>query len=340
MGSAELDRHDPSNGEPTVKVSILFAAQADGVADLKLYGRLAEQQSCRLWIGQSLLVESHQLFAALAGSGMSIDVGISVAIAPLRTPYDAAVQARSLAKLMRRSVSVAYGIGTPAFAETLNAAAGSTPGSFTREYVRDVKSLVNGAGINSEGPNPVRLYPMDAPSVEIGCGLLRPRMAVKAGAVADFVVTWLTPKSYLHNVLMPELQRGADSENRERPRVVAILQCAIAADTRNPVQLSYVGYSGHLQQPHYRDMLAKAGAVLTGEIANDVRATLKTGIFAYGSASEIADEIRTYADIGVDEVVLNMVGVAAVEGHQAAIDDMKQVMDCLESRTTTGAKNE
>lgn len=51
----------------------------------------------RLWQGQSLMVEPHHGFVHAAGAGFRVPTGLGVTLMPLRHPYEAALQARSLA---------------------------------------------------------------------------------------------------------------------------------------------------------------------------------------------------------------------------------------------------
>ncbi|MDN5851470.1 MAG: 5,10-methylene tetrahydromethanopterin reductase, partial [Actinomycetia bacterium] len=133
----------------------------------------------------------------------------------------------------------------------------------------------------------------------------------------------------------------AAAAGRARPRVVSIVQCALAAPDRNPVRLASMGCGQHIRLPHYASMLRKAGIDITGSPASDLRAALRSGLFAYGSAHEIAAIVNSYFRAGVDEVVLNVGSVGLEHGNTAALDDVEEILDAVgqirtEQFTSTG----
>ncbi|WP_278259913.1 LLM class flavin-dependent oxidoreductase [Nocardioides convexus] len=65
----------------------------------------------RLWQGQSVVIEPHQAFAHAAGAGLRIPLGLAVTLMPLRHPFEAAVQAASLARTTGQPLVAGYGPG-------------------------------------------------------------------------------------------------------------------------------------------------------------------------------------------------------------------------------------
>lgn len=311
-------------------VSVMHGAQVDvaGLEPLARVATLAEERDRRLWLGQSFQLDSHDALSALAGRGHRVETGLAVAVAPLRTPFDAALRARSVAALTGRSMTVAYGIGTMSAARSLRGEPLERPGSYVRDYVRDVRSLLDG-----DPDQPMLPYPMDAPRVDVGCGVLRPRMARLAGQVADFAVTWMVPLPYLESAVLPGLARGAAEADRDRPRLVSVLQCAVARPGRVPPRLAAIACGTHLGLPHYRAMLTDAGLALDGHRGHDLRAALEAGLFAYGAPADIADVVAAHLRAGVDEVVLNVGSVALEHGADAAVADLAEILDATDALT-------
>lgn len=308
------------------RVSLLFGQQVDELEPLVEYARLCQRYDRRLWLGQSSTIESHAALAAVAGRGISVETGLGVAVAPLRTPLDAYSQARSVAKLMGRPIAAGYGMGSADFAKRLLGREFTAPAAYMASYVEQVRALskapddVSGAG-NSAA---------DESAVEVGCGVLRPRMAQEAGRVADFAVTWLTPQDYIASTLRDALETGAAKAGRSRPRIVSVVQCALAETGRNPARLALIGCGRHIGAPHYADMLRRAGVEITGDQTSDLRAALRSGLFAYGSANDIASLVNSYWRIGVDEVVLNVGSVGLEHGTVAALRDVEQILDAVD----------
>src|SRR5690606_32168474 len=143
------------------------------------------------------------------------------------------------------------------------------------------------------------LPPLPGQSVEVGLGVLRPRMARLAGELADVAITWLTPASYLAQRILPALEEGAAAAGRSTPRTVAIVPVALPAAGRDPIDLALASNGMHLQTPHYRDMLRQAG--VTVDPANprlSARALLDSHAFCYGEPAEVVKQLDAYRAAG------------------------------------------
>ncbi|MEW9551194.1 LLM class flavin-dependent oxidoreductase [Nonomuraea sp. NPDC050783] len=268
----------------------------------------------RLWLGQSVLAETHQTVAYLAGRGIRVRCGLGVTLMPLRHPMEAAAQARSLALLTGRPLVAGYGTATPDLVRALRGAPYARPASAAAEYARAVRTFIDAeAGA---------LPPMRHPPVEVGLGVLRPGMARAAGAVADVAVTWMTPPPYLRDTLVPALAAGAEGRGG-RPRVATVVHVATAAPGRDPRRLARSAAADHLRAPHYADMLRRAG------VAASPAALVEAGIFVYGTPEEVAGRLRDYREAGADEIVLNLAGVAGTEGFPAALADAELLLHAM-----------
>ncbi len=206
-----------------------------------------------------------------------------------------------------------------------------SPLSAVREYLTIMRGLLDGETVEFDGSVfscHAGLIPYPAPRVEVGAGVLRPRMAEVAGAVADVAITWLTPASYLADTIVPALERGAEGAGRPPPRIAALVPMALRAEGRDPAQLVMADSSRHLAADHYQDMLAKAGVELG---ADPAAAVLEAGAFLYGSEDEIAAGLERYFEAGADEVILNVVGLCNVLGPEVALAELKQLLALTQS---------
>jgi 5,10-methylenetetrahydromethanopterin reductase len=202
------------------------------------------------------------------------------------------------------------------------------------DYIRIMRPLVSGSPANHQGEYfsfqgelPARAAHVPVP--EIGLGVLRPRMAELAGSVADFAVTYLTPKAYVENQILPALARGAERANRRQPRVVVIVPCIVQRAGRDPAKLAS---SPHLQLSHYVAMLAKAGLdvdlaqpEVNAKVAVEGRAVLT------GEIGEVVDGLVEFALVA-DEVVVSVAGVCQALGPRAALEDLQEILAALMSR--------
>lgn len=309
------------------RVSVMFGEQVSELEPLVDYARVCQESDARLWLGQSFMIESHAALAAVAGRGISIETGLGVTLAPLRTSVDAFTQAGSVAALMGRPISVGYGMGSADFAGRLLGREFTAPAAYMGSYVEQVRTMARQAPENVDEASSWR---PDPNAIEVGCGVLRPRMAREAGRVADFAVTWLTPPDYISSTLTDAFDAGAENAGRTRPRLVSVVQCALDGKDRNPARLALIACGRHIKAPHYIDMLRKAGVEITGDPVSDLRAVARAGLFAYGSARDIADVVNSYWRIGVDEVVLNVGSVGLEHGTSTALRDIEQILEEVE----------
>lgn len=314
-----------------MKTSIIAPVMPPDPAELLPFAELVRDTTAhRLWQGQSLGVEPHQGFAYLAGQGFQIPVGTSVTLTALRHPYEAALQARSLARLTGHSPVLGLGTGTPDLVKSLHGKPYTSPLTAAGDYLTILRGLLAGEPVTHAGREYSmrgELPPLDHPPVELGLGVLRPAAARLAGAVADCAITWLASPGYLREVLLPQLDAGAAEAGRPVPRVVAVVHLAVRRDGRNPYQVALNATRQHLSAPHYTDMLRRAGLHLhPTQPVLGAKALVDSGIFLTGTPQEIAAGLAAYGAAGVDEVVLHVGGVRITEGRAAAERDLWEVM--------------
>ncbi|GGZ11910.1 LLM class flavin-dependent oxidoreductase [Streptomyces nitrosporeus] len=297
----------------------------------------------RLWQGQSLSTESHQGFAYAAGAGFRVPAGLGVTLMPLRHPTEAALQARSLSLMTGEPVLAGYGPGAPGVQQALLGAPYRSPLTAAREYLGAVRAALAGGPEVLDGTyvhQESLLRPVPGPKVELGLGVLRPGMARVAGEVADAAITWLTPARYLREHIVPAVRESAERTGRPAPRVVAMVPLALEAHDRDPVQLALASNRNHLRAAHYRDMLRRGGVDLPDEVPEGTgppddnellqgKALIAGDAFLYGGPDGLRAGLDAYREAGVDEIVLNVTGVARVFGPQAATKELRALLTLL-----------
>ena len=288
----------------------------------------------RMWQGQGLTVEGHHMFAAVAAAGYQMPVGLGVSLMPMRHPFLAAVEARSVALLTGQPVVAGFGPGGRSLQRALLGRPYASPLAASREYLTIVRRLLTGLPVDHAGEYFTmhgQLPTVPARQVQLGLGVLRRGMAELAGEVADVAVTWLTPPHYVRDVLRPAVDAAAARAGRPGAcRVTVMAPVALARPHRDPVGLVLASNAGHLRAPHYQAMLRAAGIPATGtDLATDAKEVLRGSAFGYGDLDEIDALAAEYAAAGVDELCLNLVGVASAHGPQAALDDLTTMLNRL-----------
>lgn len=301
---------------------------------LQPYASLIEWTAVRrLWQGQSLTIEPHQAFSYLAGGGTRIPLGLGVTLMPLRHPFEAAVQAASLARISGQELTVGYGPGGRAFQSSLLPEPYASPLTASREYVGIVKGLLGGGRVEVQGEYfscHGRLATGPTPRIEVALGVLRPKMATLAGEIADAAVTWLTPATYLADTVLPAIQAGAATRNI-KPRLVSMVPVALSRPGRVPAEVALASNEAHLRAPHYLDMLAKAGVTVSRENSplEAAEAAVEAGAFLSGNLDQLLTAFKEYEAAGVDELVLNLTGVYLKFGPAKALAELKLLLKAV-----------
>ncbi|MBK1787977.1 LLM class flavin-dependent oxidoreductase [Prauserella cavernicola] len=314
-----------------MKVSFFVPLMPTRVEQVLPFAGLAQwSRAGRMWFGQNLTVETHLVFAAAAAAGFRVPMGAGVTLTPLSHPFAAALQARSVAVASGHPFVAGFGPGSRDFQRSVLGAPYASPLTAVREYVEAVRALLAGEPMDHDGDyvsGHLRLPFVPAPPVEIGLGVLRPRMARLAGCVADVAITWLTPARYLRESVVPELCAGAAAAGRPRPRLVTVIPVCLAAPDREPAEIALAGSEPHLRASHYRDMLRRSRIdVDEHDLAATASRLVAGGGFLAGTVEELVSQATEFAEAGVDELVLNLSGVHSRYGTRATLAELATIL--------------
>ncbi|GAA4670163.1 LLM class flavin-dependent oxidoreductase [Nocardioides nanhaiensis] len=315
--------------------SLMYPTSPVDPVELRTFASFAELAGMqRLYLGQTLVFEPHSTFSRLLAQGSTTPLGTAVTLMPLRHPMTAALQARELAVFSGSRYVAGLGLGSRRFNETIGGGWPASPLGYVREYATIVRGLVRGERVQVDGDHfrvDTRLSPPGLTcDVEVGLGVLRPRMTELAGEVADVAVSWLTPPEYCAEQLVPALERGA-VDREERPRLATVVNVAVDRPGRDPVELALAGLGDHLAAPHYGDALRRAGYdVVVGDRQHNAAEIVRRGLYAYGSPEEIATTLRGYREAGVGEILLNVGGVYLSRGPVEALQDLQAITEVLD----------
>ena len=314
--------------------SVIYPVQPLDLASVIPYARLAENTSGqRLWCGQSLLVEQHQVFAALAGMGTDLSFGTAVSLMPLRHPLTAAVNAQSTAVLSGRPFIAGIGPGPAQFQKDILGTPYPRPITATRHYITMMRTLLNRDLATSDNGQQMQLLPFPTPPVEIGLGVLREPMARLAGQHADWAITWLTPHTYLHQHITPAIKHAAAQAGRTPPRLAAVVHCIVTRPGRDLPATALRASHMHLRMPHYTNMLNQAGVpVDPTDPQTGAELLVSHGVVATGTPEHIAATLTNYHTAGADEVIINVGSTHIAEGPGAALRDLSAILTAIDKQ--------
>lgn len=281
-----------------------------------------------LWQGTSLVGDTTSNATYLAGRGFDIPYGFGVRLTGLSHPHAAAQQAAMLARTTGQPVVAGFGPGGISAQESLHGRRLPSVLGHMRDYVYGARRA---------------LATSPEADVSIGFGVLRPRMAELCGEVADVAITWMTPPSYIRDVIAPAIRRGAEKSGREPARIVSIVPFGFGDDDQL-VDLARHSVGVHLSLEHYRDALRRAGGTPPSENGVDqasARGLVDTGVLYPAGAADVIRARQFYAEAGAAEVVVNVMGAAQLAGPRrtlAALIDIAEALGADETVSYPRAK--
>ncbi|MFE5550151.1 LLM class flavin-dependent oxidoreductase [Streptomyces sp. NPDC056534] len=318
-----------------MRISVLLPVVPANPREALPFAELVEQfAGARLWQGYATAIEAHHLCAYLVGAGHRIPVGFGVSLMFAQHPFQAALNARSAALVTGHPVAAGFGPGALLAQQSFMGREYSSQLGACREYISAVKQLLSGARVDLTGEYfHVRgqLPPCPSPTIEVGLGVLREKAAGLAGEIADAAVTWLTPARYIAQTLAPAITAGALRTRRTTPpRIITIIPVALARAGRNPAEIALASSAAHLKGPHYQHMLRSSGLRLTGEPEGDAEQLVRQDAFLYGDRDELAGKLTELHEAGVDEIVLNTIGVAHTNGLETALQECSAILQHMD----------
>ncbi|MBT2386685.1 LLM class flavin-dependent oxidoreductase [Streptomyces sp. ISL-11] len=317
-------------------VSLLYPTQVERPAQLLPFAQTAQRLGLsRLWTGQSLRVETHQVFSYLAGAGVRMPLGSAVSLFPLRHPIDAAVQARGVAAMTGHSYVAGFGPGGTGFQEGARGERFAKPVAATREFLDVTRRLLDNEPVVHEGEHyrfGFGLEPFDHPPVHLGAGVLRPGMARGIAGSIDVAITWMTPPEYVRDQIIPALAEGAAKAGRPTPRVATVVHAVLDGPGRNITEMALKVAAGHLSMAHYTDMLRRAGIdAHADDPESGAKAIVDAGLFVHGNPDAVAEQLDRHRECGISEIIINPGGTLVTSGFAAAIRDVTRIVEALQA---------
>jgi F420-dependent oxidoreductase-like protein len=186
-----------------------------------------------------------------------------------------------------------------------------------REYLRIVKALLHTGSVDVPG----RYYqartriaaPIDVPVMAAALG---PKAYELCGAEADGAISWVCPGSYLRDVALPALHRGAAGVGRPAPPLIAHAPVCVhdrAEEVRAAVRQQFGGFA---RSPFYQNMFHAAGfpEVSQGTWSD----AMIDAVALWGDESRVAEAISELFALGATEILVSP--VPAGEDRAASLE--------------------
>jgi len=246
------------------------------------------------------------VFVGAALRTQHIQLGTAITQTFPRHPIAVVQQVLVLAQLAPGRFRLGLGTSGRAGMEQTYGVNFRAPLGHLQEYLRIVKALLHTGSVDVAG----RYYqartriaaPIDVPVMAAALG---PKAYELCGAEADGAISWVCPGSYLRDVALPALHRGAASVGRPAPPLIAHAPVCVhdrAEEVRAAVRQQFGGFA---RAPFYQNMFRAAGfPEVSQETWSDA---MIDAVALWGDEARVAEGIAGLFALGATEILVSPV---------------------------------
>ncbi|GGT03512.1 LLM class F420-dependent oxidoreductase [Planobispora rosea] len=292
------------------ETGVVIHGQDLPVAEMIERARLAEKIGVdAVWLVQlPSLRDSAAVLAALACVTERVALGAGVLPFYTRPPVTMAQTALTVDELSGGRFTLGVGSGHRVTGEWMLGVPTGPPVGSMREYLSVVTSLIRDGEVHETGAwyraHAVYAAPRRA-GLPVYLGAFGPRLAELAGEAADGLMLWMCTAAYIHEVVMPALERGLRRSGRSPDGfpVVAMVPGAVSEDLAGDRELLRRYLAAYARVPTYRRMYELSG--FGDELARGaVSDGMLDGIAVLGDEAAVRDMAARYARAGATQVVV------------------------------------
>jgi alkanesulfonate monooxygenase SsuD/methylene tetrahydromethanopterin reductase-like flavin-dependent oxidoreductase (luciferase family) len=260
-----------------------------------------------LWVTHGLGRDSFPVLQAYGAVTRRIGLGNGVVPIQPRHPAAMAQTALTLNEVTGGRFRLGLGVSHRPMIESMLGLELREPLAVMREYVAVLRGAF-GAGASFEGKHyRVRwslALPERPPAPPIYLAGLSTRMLTLAGEIADGVILWLAPPSYVERVALPALAEGRRRAGKTLDgfEIVAAVPLAITDDRAAALGAFRNELTRYLQLPFYRAMLDAAGLgahLAAFDRSGETPEALADALGAVGPADTARAYVARYREAGV-----------------------------------------
>ena len=250
--------------------------------------------------------DSLSVFAAAGPSTRSIMFGTAITQTFPRHPIAVAQQVLTLAQLAPDRFQLGLGTSGQGGVEQTLGINFRAPLAHLREYVHILKALLQEGSVDYSG----RYYqahtsipaPVDVPVMAAALGEGAFEMC---GAEADGAISWVCPGTYLRDVALPAIQRGAEQAGRPTPPLVAHVPVCVHDDPEEAREAIAGQFRGFARAPFYRNMFNNAGFP---EVTEGVWSPgMVDAVAVSGNEEQVTEGLRGLLEMGAAELMASPV---------------------------------
>src|SRR5205085_2080736 len=202
------------------------------------------------------------IFAAAAAHTERILLGTCIVPILARHPLTMVQQVTVIASLAPGRFRLGVGPSHKPAVEGTYGMAFKAPQGHLREYLQITKQALDTGAVEFDGRHyhaHGRVGATPSQPVPVMASALRVKAFELCGELADGAITWVCPLTYVRDVAVPALKRGAEAAGRAKPAMVAHVPFCLAdslAEARDAARQQLAIYP---RLPYYAQMMADAG---------------------------------------------------------------------------------
>ncbi len=250
--------------------------------------------------------DSIGVFTAAAARTQNIMMGTAIVQTFPRHPIAVAQQVLTLAQIAPGRFRLGLGTSGRAGVEQTFGVDFRAPLAHLREYIRILKSLLQQGSVDFSG----RYYQAHtstsaAVDVPVMAAALGARAYEMCGVEADGAISWVCPGSYLQDVALPAMRRGAERGNRPVPPLVAQVPVCVHDSPSEARQAIAQQFAGFARSPFYQNMFTAAGfpEVSQGTWSDG----MIDAVGVWGDESKVAEGLQGLLARGATEILASPV---------------------------------
>jgi F420-dependent oxidoreductase-like protein len=253
----------------------------------------------QLWLGQQLDYDAIAL-AALVGSAVpGLAVGTSVVPINPRHPLIVAAAAQTAQAATHGQFSLGLGLGVPDFERMIFGIPATHTVQRLREYLTVLRAITDERTVQFRGAQLTAVDPAVLPVALAGASpfpvyvaAMGPRALQVTGELADGTLPAHAGPRTIEGFIAPTIGKAAAAAGRPAPRIIALVSVAVTDDVDAARAAAAERLAMYDQIPSYQKVLAREGKSKAAELA------------VFGTAKEVARQLKTYVDAGATDVVL------------------------------------
>src|SRR5215472_5884379 len=197
------------------RTGVILSLLGHSIEDRLEHARLADELGFdSIWHSQ--LANEEDASVALTAYALRTErIGLGIAVMPIycRHPTSAVAMTATLDTMSGGRFRLGLGVGTELTVSWMWGLTQAPPVAAMREYVRIIRESLRDGKANVEGRHFTARWRYSAPAradIPILVAALGPRMLELAGEVADGVIPWMVPPSYVRDHVVPRVRAGRE----------------------------------------------------------------------------------------------------------------------------------